>query len=384
MSSRRSGKLYHPKDRDGRERKEWAFVVDVSLPGVLPRKQLRRSGFRTKGEAQRALTEVMSTVDHGTFVPPAALTVAEYFAAWVDTLSAAGRRPATIESYARNVRVHVVPAIGSVKLQDLNAMHLDRLYADLLCRRSPRTVRYVHTIVRKALSDAMKKGLVIRNMADAATPPSAKSTRAPEMKTWTPEQLRTFLDGVAGHRLFPLFRLAGMTGMRRGELLGLRWSDVDLGTGRLVVRQQVTSVGGVVHVGEVKTSAGRRTITLDSHTVEVLRTHQVHQEAEQALVDIGYVDRGLVFASVEGSPIHPDSVSKTFDRLVSASGLPRIRLHDLRHTHASHLIARDVHSKRVSARLGHTSHSFTMDTYGHLMSDDEGEDAAAVAALVDG
>ncbi len=381
--SRRGGSLYHPKNRHGRERKEWAFVVDVT-PAGGERRQVRRSGFKTKAEAQRALTEVLSTLDHGTFVAPDAMTVADYLTGWVATLGAAGRRPSTIESYARNVRVHIAPAIGPVKLQALTPVHLDRLYADMAERLSPRMVRYVHTIIRKALSDALKKGLVVRNVADAATPPSAKSTKAPEMATWTPEQLRTFLDGVADHRLFPLLRLTAMTGLRRGEVLGLRWSDLDLGAGRLVVRQQVTAVAGQVQVGELKTAAGRRTITLDARTVEVLRAHQVHQEAERALVGVGYGDRGLVFAGVDGAPIHPDSLTKLFDRLVTASGLPRLRLHDLRHTHATHLISRGVHSKRVSARLGHTSHSFTMDTYGHLMPDDEGDAAAAVATLIDG
>lgn len=384
MTSRRGGSLYHPKDRHGHERKEWAFVVDVTPPGG-ERRQVRRSGFKNKAEAQRALTEVLSTQDHGTFVAPDAITVGKYLEGWVDTLANRGLRPSTVESYARNVRLHIVPAIGSVKLQALSPVHVDRIYSQMSeAGLSPRMVRYVHSIIRKALADALKKGLVVRNVADAATPPSAKSTRAPEMQTWTPEQLRTFLDGVADHRLFPLLRLAAMTGLRRGELLGLRWSDVDLDASRLVVRQQVTAVAGEVQVGEVKTAAGRRTITLDARTVEVLRDHRKAQLEERLLVGAGYTDRGLVFADPTGEPLHPDRVSKVFDRLVSASGLPRLRLHDLRHTHATHLIARGVHSKRVSARLGHTSHSFTMDTYGHLMPDDEGDAAAAVAAMVDG
>ncbi len=383
MTARRAGKLYHPKDKDGNPRREWAFVVDVAPPGA-ERKQVRRSGFKNKAEAQRALTEVLSTLDHGTFVAPDTMTVADYLTGWCATLAAAGRRPSTVESYARNVRVHIAPAVGSVKLQALTPVHLDRLYADMAERLSPRMVRYVHTIIRKALSDAVKKGLVVRNVADAATPPSAKSTKAPEMATWTPEQLRTFLDGVADHRLFPLLRLAAMTGLRRGEVLGLRWSDVDLDARRLVVRQQVTAVAGKVQVGELKTAAGRRTITLDPGTVELLRDHRKRQLEERLLLGSGYVDQGLVFAGLDGALIHPDSLTKLFDRLVAASGLPRLRLHDLRHTHATHLIARGVHSKRVSARLGHTSHSFTMDTYGHLMPDDEGDAAAAVAAMVDG
>ncbi len=137
-------------------------------------------------------------------------------------------------------------------------------------------------------------------------------------------------------------------------------------------------------MGELKTAAGRRTITLDARTIEVLREHRRREVEERLAVGAGFVDHGLVFAGVDGAPIHPDTLSKAFDRLVAASGLPRLRLHDLRHTHATHLIARGVHSKRVSARLGHTSHSFTMDTYGHLMPDDEGDAAAAVAAMVDG
>ena len=299
----------------------------------------------------------------GSFVEPATTTVGEYLDAWCDGLAASGRRPSTVASHPDNLRLHVQPTIGAGRLQALSATDLDRVYAQLLTRGrrdgrgglSARTVRYVHTILRRALADAARKGLVARNVADLATPPSASAGRAPEMATWTPAELRTFLDAVADHELGALVRLAAMAGLRRGELLGLRWGDVDLDAGRLSVRRQATSVGGVVALGEVKTDRGRRSVDLDAETVATLRAHRQRQREHRLVMGAGWRDHGLVFAAADGSLLHPDKVSKSFNRLVRSAGVPRIRFHDLRHSHATHLIAAGVHPKIVSERLGHAS-----------------------------
>lgn len=187
----------------------------------------------------------------GTHVAIDRMTVGEYLEQWGETLGVAGRKPSTVASYRRNLRVHVIPRLGGLRLQALTPLHLDTMYAELLAEGnmrteggalSPRTVRYVHTILRKALSDAARKGLIVRNPSDAATPPSAKAARPPEMAFWTPAELHRFLEENEHDALFPILRLVAMTGLRRGEACGLRWSDVDLERGMLSVRQQLVVV----------------------------------------------------------------------------------------------------------------------------------------------
>lgn len=270
----------------------------------------------------------------------------------------------------------------------------DDVYAKLLAsgRRSgkgglsPRTVRYAHTIVRRTLHDAQRKGKVARNVVDLADPPSAKSARSPEMTVWTPEQLVTFLALVSDERLFPAFRLAAMTGMRRGEVFGLLWADVDLDAGRLTVQRQLRS--GLDHVLELvhyaKSAAGRRTIDVDAETIAALRAIKPRQAGEKLALGAGYRDQGLVFSAVDGTFTNPERAVEAFDRRVKRSKLPRVRFHDLRHSHASHLIAAGQHAEVISKRLGHASPAFTLARYGHIMPGLDASAASAVAALVDG
>jgi integrase len=268
---------------------------------------------------------------------------------------------------------------------------LDGLYARLITsgRRdgagglSLRTVRYIHTIMRKALGDADRKGLVQRNVARYASPPAHSATRAPEMSIWSPTELRDFLESVADHRHAALFRLAAMSGLRRGELLGLRWVDVDLENGSVSVRQAVTEVNGTTVTGDVKTKRSRRVVSLDAATVASLRQRRAAQIEHRLLIGSGWRDSGLVFTSPTGEPWLPESISQAFERAEARVRLPRIRFHDLRHTHASHLLAAGVNVKVVSERLGHGSVGFTLDVYAHVMPGQQADAAAAVARLVD-
>ncbi len=259
---------------------------------------------------------------------------------------------------------------------------------------SPASVRKVHVVVGKALSDAERKGIKSRNVARLATPPSVSSARAPEMKCWSPDELRTFLTSIDSHRLRPIVRLAVMSGLRRGELCGLRWSDVDLAQGTVTVRQAITVVDGKPVLGDVKTKRSRRVVDIDTATVAELRAWRKEQLLERMLVGSAWTETGLVFTTPLGGGVHPDSLSQGFDRLVvprrrmsdaERQRLPiRIRFHDLRHTHASQLLAAGVNVKVVSERLGHASVAFTLDTYAHLMPGQQAQAAAAAAALVDG
>jgi integrase len=368
----------------------WYFVVDVAPPGARRRQVLRR-GFPTKDAAQAALDEVVGDVREGTHVALSRDTFGAYLTAWLDGLAVKGLRPTTIDGYRRKLERYVMDNdVATVPLQQVMGTHLDELYSKLVTKDGRdgtplglRSVRHVHTIVGKALADAERQDLIARNPARRATPPSATAARSPEAKTWTPAELRTFLDGTAGHHHGCLFRLAAMTGMRRGELVGLRWADVNLDDGRVFVRHTITTIKGELVAGNVKTTRSRRVVDVDPATVVVLRQHRARQVEQRLLVGNGYTDRDLVFALPDGSPWNPDAVGKSFAREVERSELPRIRFHDLRHGHATHMLAAGVNVKLVSERLGHATTSFTLDTYAHVMPGQQADAAAAVAALVD-
>lgn len=370
----------------------WLFVVDLGRGADGKRRQVKRRGFTTKKAAQAALDQVRHANQTKTYVPPAKRTLGEYLETWLEGLPTSGLRPSTVDGYRRCL-LYVTPALGGRRLDHVTAGDLDRLYSELLKSGlrlregglSPRSVRYVHTVVQKALGDAVRKGELARNVATMADPPSAKSTRAPEMSWWTPEQLRTFLGLTAAESLGPLFRVAAMTGMRRGEVCGLRWSDVDLEQSRIEVRQQLLTLRGELMFSErTKTDRGRRRIDLDPGTVAVLRKQERRQKEQRLLLGAGWNDSGLVFTNPDGTPLDPESVAKVFDRRVAKSGLPRIRFHDLRHTHVAHLIAAGEQPLLIARRLGHASSSFTMDRYGHLFEDAGSQAASAVAQMVDG
>ena len=376
----------------------WFFVVDVGADSDGNRRQVLRRGFATKKKAQEELDIVRGQGRTNSYVAPARLTVREYLEQWVAGLPVTGLRPSTIDGYRRNMD-YVIPVLGGLRLERITSLDLDRLYSQLLVsgrRQKPgplskRTVFYIHSVLHRALSDAVKKGILSRNVADNASAPSAKSTRPPEASWWTPAELRTFLSATADEPLGPLFRVAAMTGMRRGEVCGLRWSDVDLDVARIEVRQQLNVVrspgapdGGLVFSARTKTDHGRRSVDIDRATVAVLRTQRKRQAEQRLLVGASWSnDHDLVFTDPAGHPLDPESVAKVFDRRVHRLGLKRLRFHDLRHTHVAHLIAAKQQPLKIAKRLGHASAAFTQDRYGHLFEDADSEAAAAVAAMVD-
>jgi integrase len=348
------------------------------------RRQAKRS-FDTKKLAQAALTELLAAHQSGTFVAPSRLTVAEFVEPWLAGLANQGRKPTTLRGYRGSIERHVIPSLGSVPLQDLRPSDLDALYASLLRGGlSMTSVHHVHAVVSKLLHDAERKGLVSRNVARLANAPSLTTARArgPEMAVWTPAKLSTFLASIVGNRNEALFRLLAMTGMRRGEVVALRWSDVPLDRHRLTVNQAATVVDGDELVDVPKTRRSRRVIDLDGDAVVLLQRHRSRQRELFLRLGVTASANDRVFTNEIGDPIRPDSVGQAFGRLVKAAGVPPIRLHDLRHTHASQLLMAGINVKVVSERFGHASVSFTLDTYAHVMPGQQAEAAAAAAALL--
>jgi integrase len=204
----------------------------------------------------------------------------------------------------------------------------------------------------------------------------------PELQVWTPEQLRTFLGHARQDRLYPLWLLVATTGMRRAELAGLRWVDIDLDAARLSPRRPRVVVNYVVHESEPKTRMGKRSLALDPATLTALQEHKGRQEQERAEVGSAWRDSGLVFTRPDGSPIHPDLITDWFRRLARGAGLPPIRLHDVRHSYATAALAAGIPAKVISERLGHATIAITLDVYSHVIPGMDAQAANAVASLI--
>jgi integrase len=371
----------------------WSFVID--LPAVAgKRQQMYRRGYATKKEAQTAETQQLAEIARGTFVRPARVTVERYLVdewlpAKVSTL-----KPSTAASYALMTNSYVVPFIGGAELSKVDGAMLNALYAKLLTegRRgrsgqagtglSPKSVRNVHGMLHRAFKDAVRWRRVAVNPVDAADQPRRVS---PEMSVWTAEQIRRFVDHAADDRFGAVWRLFALTGMRRGEVLGLRWSDVDLDASRLSIRQTVVEMSTGIVVGTPKSSAGVRTIALDPATVAALRRWRKVQLEERMLMGEGWQDGDdRVATEPDGSAVHPNTLSRRFKMMTKDAALPAIRLHDVRHSYATAALSSGVNVKVVSKRLGHADIAVTLRVYAHVLPGDDEAAASAVAAFIDG
>jgi integrase len=354
------------------------------------RRRETKSGFATRKECQAAMNKLLVAVGEQSYAVPTKASVREYLTKeWLPAVKAT-IRASTYNSYVQLVECHIVPHIGSVKLQKLSGSQVNALYSKLAesgkkdgkSGLSPMTIHHVHACLHKACKDAVRWGHISRNPLDAADPPRKKGDGTREMQTWTKEQLKAFLEAMASERLSPLWHTVAMTGMRRGEAIGLRWGDVDLENARLSVRRALIPINREVVVSEPKTAKGRRVIALDPGTVEVLKGQAACQLGEQQEWDDAWVETGLVFTQENGVALDPESVSRYFRQAVKQSMLPQIRLHDLRHTHATLALQAGVHPKVVSERLGHATVSITLDTYSHAIPAMQEEAAEMIAELV--
>ena len=244
---------------------------------------------------------------------------------------------------------------------------------------APKSVYEVHLIIRGALGDAVRRGLITRNVALVAHAPRLRSIPKVEQQAWTADELQLFLRAAAGHRLFPALWLSAMTGMRRSELLGLRWTDIDVDKATVSINRGLVAIGYELHESRGKTDNSRRSIDLDPTILTVLRGWRALQAAQYDAV--GIHDPGWVFADAEGRPIHPHALSQAFERIARRAGVPVNRLHDLRHTHGT-LFKDLVPVKVVSERLGHANVAFTIETYQHVLPGMQRDAAHAFEALV--
>lgn len=374
----------------------WSYVIRVT-DSTGANKPRWVGGFRTEADAKAARDAARVAARRGEYVDRSRITVETYLREWLAG-HALEVKPKTHEDYRSLIAAYVVPRIGRMRLQSVRPSTLSGLYQALLTGGgrygqplSPRTVGYVHSVLRKAFNDAVRTDQILAiNPAERAKRPKAPAIEQVR-DVWDAAQLRTFLDAVSTHRLFPFFRLAAYTGARRGELLHLRWEDVQLDGDdpHIRIRGSMTMVAGKRVEGTTK--SGRvRTVGIDAGTVAVLRQHAERQAKEREIACGSWQEGGYVFRMEIGSPLFPEVAAALMRRTIATMNegrstpvLPLIRLHDLGHLHATLLLQAGIPVHVVAARLGHADPAITLRVYAHVLRDQAIEVAQIFASVVD-
>jgi integrase len=322
---------------------------------------------KTRAEVAAKLAKALSDREGGLIFDAKNLTLGKYLDLWLRDSVQDTVRLTTYQGYERTVRLHIKPTLGQIKLDKLTPVHVRGLYRERLeAGLAPRMVQLVHTTLHKALKQAVADGLIPRNVTEAVKAPRPVKK---EMMPLSPDQARTLLEAARGERLEALYALAVTTGMRQGELLGLKWQDVDMETGTLQVRRTLsTATGSGIRFGAPKTAKSRRSIRIPELALSSLRRHRRSQLQERMRFVGLWEDHDLVFTTRVGTPIsRADLITRSFKPLLQRTDLPNILFHDLRHTCATLLLSRGVHAKLVQELLGHSTIAVTLDTYSHVL-----------------
>ncbi len=336
--------------------------------------------FKTKLEALTWLRDMQSELTRGFDYQGSKTLLKNYLHDWLET-SRIALRPKTADSYSRTMDKHIIPNLGEVPLKDLTPFQVEKFYAGLIENGvGIRTVRLVHSILHCALERAVFQLLLTRNPAAHTALPRYKHG---EMKVLDEGEVNQFLLAAIDSPYIGLYHLAVKTGMRKGELLGLKWSDLQWGSGRLNVQRQLQDVRGMgSFFQEPKTSSGRRTLMLGEGTIQTLREHCEFQQIQKELAGQRWHENDLIFPSKIGTPLNPSNLRLDFNRVLERAGIPRVRFHDLRHTAASLMLNNGIPVLVVSKILGHSKPSITLDIYGHLYNEMQVEAGRLMDKLV--
>jgi integrase len=353
----------------------WELKFDVGTDPLTGKRITRYSNFKgTKRDAQKQLAGLIAAAEKGELVDRSKTTLAAFLDRWQRDWAASNVSPKTFERYEELIRCHVYPHLGAAQLQKLKPLHFAELYAKLLRSEdgpglAPRTVGHVHRVLHLALGHAVEWGLRTSNPV-SVKPPKVEGA---EIEILSEDQVPVVLRALRGRPIYQLAVLALTTGVRRGELLALRWRDVDLDAARLKIEQSLEETKMGLRFKPPKTKHGRRTISLPAVVVTELRIlRKTHIEERLKFGQGRLPEDVLVFGTLDEKPRSPNSVSKEWVRTITQLNLPRVSLHALRHTHASQLIASGMDVLTISRRLGHGSPTITLAVYGHLFlnSDD--------------
>jgi integrase len=370
MAKRRAnneGTLYH--------RQDGLWCAQVSLNGY----RLSKYG-KTQRECRDWIKATLAQIDSGLTYNGTRITLEHFVQAWLNGLGLS-RREKTIFQYRQIAQNYILPSLGMMRLQDIRPVHLHKMY--LAYRESgtgARTLQLIHAVLHNALNQAVREGILLRNPADAVERPKVEPK---EFKVFNEEQARQFLLTTAGHRNEALFYLALTTGMREGELLGLKWSDVDWIKGTLKVQRQLQRLGhkGLTFVPP-KTKSGIRQIKLGQGMLDRLVEHRKRQDHERTVRGSRWQENDMIFPSSIGTPMEAHHIFDEFKELLAKAGLPDMRFHDLRHTALSLMIDMGVAITTVQQRAGHSKASVTTDIYGHAMSKSQEKAAEQIEELI--
>jgi len=357
-----------------RSKGTWEIFYDMGADPITGRRRQKSQTVKgTKRDAQRILREVLLSVEQGSYVKPNKITLGEWLSQWLKDYVSMNTTDRTQESYRYIVEGHLIPSVGKVILADLQPQHIQSYYAEKLSNGradgegglSARSVVYHHRILSKALNYAVKMGMVVRNVANLVEPPRVKKVT---MNTLSTEEVTRFLEAAKETDYYVFFATLLYTGLRRGELLALRWRNLDWIKGNLTVVETAYKLGnGDYIIKEPKTAHSRRSVTLSTSLMELFKAYRIDQELLRIQLGVSLNADDFVFIRPDGSPLNPSAVTLAFRRIIKKAGLKDIRIHDLRHTHATLMLKAGVNPKVVSERLGHASISITLDIYSHVL-----------------
>jgi integrase len=361
--------------------KKYSVVIELGRDNNGKRIQKWFSGYKTKKEAEKALVTILHQIETNTFINPEKITLAEYLRQWMHDYVEPNLAPKTIDGYKVNIEGHIIPSIGNIPLQKLQPIHIQQFYRSKLENGrlddkgglSAKSVLYIHRVLRKALSNALKMQLIPRNVADAVELPKAKTYYA---KFLNEKELRKLLNTLKNTDIYIPVLLASCLGLRRGEALGLQWKDIDFENKTIsVIRALLPSIGGTPIFHEAKTKTSERTIVISDSIIFELEKHRNKQQRYRKLLGNAYKDYDLVTCLNNGSPINPASFSHTFARTLKKHNLRHIRFHDLRHSNATLMLKHNISPKVASERLGHSKINITLDLYSHVLKEMQEEAA---------
>ena len=359
------------------KRKNGAWRAQVTLDG-----QRLSYSAKDKTDAQAWLRKMQDEIDDGLRYESTQLTLGQFMEDWLITVQPTLRHN-THRQYKQVTEQHILPVLGQHKIRELTAAQIQQLYNQLITiGRGLRTVRYVHQVLHRSLAHAVKLGIIGRNPAKAVIPPKPEPKEMQYLDEAQTQQL-LFVAQASNDRFYALYHLAITTGMRMGELLGLKWEDLDRDQATLHIRRQLTRLQGIgLRLRPPKTKAAFRRIDLGQQSLNVLKEHRERQFQDMVAAGDRWEENNLVFASTKGTFINPSNLRREFKPLLQRAGLPKIRFHDLRHTAASLMLNNSIPLIVVSRRLGHAQPSITLDVYGHLIPSKQQEAAALMDELL--
>lgn len=348
---------------------KWSFTVDIGRdPSTGKRKQKTRSGFKTKKQAQESCAEMIAELSKGVFVDPKNLSFKDLVEEWLD-LSKVRVRDTTFKNYFRAANTRVIPALGEMKVKDINHSVIQKYINNLIEEGlSPRYIEYLFTIISGATEHGVNTERLIKNPLNNVEVPRPRRSKH---VTWTIDEVNRFLHFAKFDNpiYFICLKIAIHTGMRRGEVLGLRWEDINLNDQKISVVQSLVYDDEGFRFSDLKTISSRRLISIDDDLTNEIKKYKAQQNQFKLVLGSEYQDMGLVCCREDGRPIYARTLAIHFDNVIKKANVPKIRLHDLRHTHATILLGLGENPKVVSERLGHSNVSMTLDTYSHVTPD---------------